>query len=253
MIFMTATNYEEIAFVPRSTSLDCLKQAAFFCKLTDEEFSAFQSAAQPRTYNKGKVIYVQGEPAEYFYVINSGWIKLFYTLPEGDEVIIDVLTRGSMVGESAIFENGCHTTSAQVVEDVALLSIPTRVLKEQISRSQTLALNMLSSMSSYHRRYCGEMALNEMQSAPQRIGRFLLRFCTDRKHNIVFHLPFEKTLIADLLGMSGATFSRALNILRSKTGLRIKGSRVEIDDVEELFCYVHGSLMEQNLAEAVSA
>ncbi len=252
MIFMTATNYEETAFVPRQqASLDCLRQASFFCKLSNAELSAFQSVAQPRTYNKGKVIYVQGEQAEHFYVIKSGWIKLFYTLPEGDEVIIDILTRGSMVGETAIFENGCHTTSAQVVEDVSLLSLPTRVLKDQISRSQTLALNMLSSMSSYHRRYCGEMALNEMQSAPQRIGRFMLRFCYDRKHSVVFQLPFEKTLIADLLGMSGATFSRALNILRRKTGMRIKGSRVEINDVDELVCYVHGSLMEQGLAEAV--
>ncbi len=251
MILMTATKFEEISYVPRSTSFDCLRQASFFCNLTDAELATFQNAAQHRTYNKGKVIYLQGEPAEYFYVINSGWIKLFYTLPEGDEVIIDILTRGNLVGENAIFENGAHTTSAQVVEDVSLLSIPSRVLKDQICNNRTLALSMLSSMSSYHRRYCGEMALNEMQSAPQRIGRFLLRFCSEKKHNIVFHLPFEKTLIADLLGMSGATFSRALNILRRKTGMRIKGSRVEIDDFDELANYVHGSLATHGLAESI--
>ncbi len=248
MILMTATKFEE-TYAARSNSSDCLRQASFFCNLSDSELASFQSVAQPRTYKKGKVIYVQGEPAEYFYVINSGWIKLFHTLPEGEEVIIDVLTRGNLVGESAVFENGRHTTSAQVVEDVSLLSIPSRVLKDQICNSQTLALNMLSSMCSYHQRYCGEMALNEMQSAPQRIGRFLLRFCADKKKNVAFHLPFEKTLIADLLGMSGATFSRALNILRRKTGMRVKGSRVEIDDVDRLTVYVHGSLAAHYLAE----
>lgn len=242
MTFLSVIKDENVP-VPRSNCLGCLRGAAFFADLSDADIACFYDAAQVRSYKKGKVIYLEGESAEYFYVVSSGWIKLFHTMPEGDEVIIDVLTNGNLVGESSVFENGRHTSSAQVVEDAFLLSIPSRLLREKICSSQELALNMLSSMSRYHRRHYGEIALNAMQTAPQRIGRFLLRFCPkDKKNDVVFHLPYDKTLIADTLGMKGATFSRALNILRQQTGLRIKGTRVEIDWVEKLINYVHGPL-----------
>jgi len=55
-------------------------------------------------------------------------------------------------------------------------------------------------------------------------------------------LPYDKTLIAYTLGMKGATFSRALNTLREKTGVRISGTRIEIDSAEQLAKFVYGSL-----------
>jgi CRP-like cAMP-binding protein len=227
----------------RAYSPGCLRDASLFCSLSDKEIACFQDAAQSRSYKKGKILYVEDEPAGFFYVICGGWIKLFHTMPEGEEVIVDMLTAGHMVGESAIFEQGRHTSSAQVIEDVQLLSIPSKVLKDQILLSPALALSMLSSMSQHHRRHYGEIALNAMQNAPQRIGSFLLRLCpVGKKKGVVFHLPYDKTLIAYTLGMKGATFSRALNILRQKTDMRVSGTRVEIDSIEQLQKFVYGSL-----------
>ena len=227
----------------RSSHGACLRTALLFSDLSDTEISHFYDVAQARAYKKGKVLYLEGGEAEYFYVICSGWIKLFHTMPEGDEVIIDMLTNGHLVGESALFEKDHYASNAQVIEDVQLLSIPLRVLKDRISNSPTMALSMLSAMSLHHRRHYGEMALNATQNAPQRIGCFLLRLCPrDKKKSVIFHLPYDKTLIAETLGMKGATFSRALNILRLKTGLRIKGTSVEIDSVDKLIKFVYGTL-----------
>jgi hypothetical protein len=41
--------------------------------------------------------------------------------------------------------------------------------------------------------------------------------------------------------MKGATFPRALNILRQKAGIRIYGTRVEIDSIVRLAEFVYGS------------
>ena len=228
---------------PPEALFSCLRNASLFSNLSDDELACFHDAAHARLYKKGKILYLEEEPAELFYVICGGWIKLFHTMPEGEEVIVDMLTAGHMAGESAVFEQGRHTSSAQVIEDVQLLSIPSKLLKEQIHRSPELALGMLSSMSRHHRRHYSAIALNAMQNAPQRIGCFLLRLCPKgKKKDVIFHLPYDKTLIAHTLGMKGATFSRALNILRQKTGLRISGSRAEIDSVERLVKFVYGPL-----------
>ena len=221
--------------------LGYLKKIPLFSNLADEDIMCFQKAAQIRSYKKGKIIYLQGEPAKFFYVIGGGWIKLFRTMPEGQEVIIDMLTTGHTFGEDAIFEKECHACSAQVVEDVQLLSISASILKEQIRLNSTLAFNMLYSMSKHHRHHSGALAFNMMLSAPQRIGCFLLRLCIgDNKKGAVFNLPYDKSLIADTLGMKNATFSRALAILKQKTGARVNGTSVEIDSVQKLAEYVYG-------------
>jgi CRP-like cAMP-binding protein len=230
--------------------LGCLRGASLFSNLADDEIACFQDAAQHRSYKKGKILYLQDEPAEFFYVICAGWIKLFHTTQDGEEVVVDMLTAGHMVGENSIFEYGHHTSSALVIEDVQLLSVPSHLLKEQIRLNPALALSMLSSMSRHHRRHYGEIALNAMQNAPQRIGSFLLRLCPrGKKQDIVLHLPYDKTLIAYTLGMKGATFSRALNILRLKTGIRIHGSQVEIDSVDQLVKFVQGPLATNYMPE----
>jgi CRP-like cAMP-binding protein len=238
-------NDDHMAIHP-GQSPNCLRAATLFANLSDEEIASFQQASQTRFYKKGKILYLQENHAEYFYVICGGWIKLFHTTPEGEEVIVDMLTIGDMAGEGAVFEDGHHKSSAQVVEDVQLQSIPSRILKEHIHLSPTLALNMLSSMSRHHRRHYDALALNAMQSAPQRVGCFLLRLCPrDKKKDIVLQLPYDKTLIAEILGMKGGTFSRALNMLRQKTAIRINGDRVEIDSVNQLIKFVYGPLAAQ--------
>jgi CRP-like cAMP-binding protein len=242
---MTLLNVSSDEDVPghQLSYLRNLRSVLLFSDLSDVEIAHFHDAAQGRAYKKGKVLYVEEEGAEFFYVICSGWVKLFHTTREGDEVILDMLTNGHLAGESALFEKDKHTSSAQVVEDVQLLSIPLRVLKDRIANSQTMALSMLSAMFLHHRRHYGEMALNATQKAPQRVGSFLLRLCPrDKTTGVVFHLPYDKTLIADTLGMKGETFSRALNVLRLKTGLRIKGTSVEIGRVDKLIEFVYGSL-----------
>jgi CRP-like cAMP-binding protein len=231
-------------------SLGCLRGASLFSELSDNEIGCFREAARARVFKKGKIIYLQDEEAEYFYIICEGWIKLFHTMPDGEEIIVDMLSAGHMVGESAIFEQGRHTSSAQVIEDVRVLALPSSLLKEQIRLNPQLAFSMLSSMSRHHRRHYGEIALNAMQNTPQRIGGFLLRLCPrDKKKDIVLHLPYDKTLIAYILGMKGATFSRALNILRQKTSIRIRGTRVEIDSLEPLVKFVYGPLSAKYMPE----
>jgi CRP/FNR family transcriptional activator FtrB len=152
-----------------------------------------------------------------------------------------MLTTGQIVGESALFDHGYYTRSAEVVESASLLSIPLKVLKEQIHISPKLAFNMLTTMSQHYRRHYGAIALGAFQNGPQRIVCFILSlYLNNKDKDISMNLPYDKTFLSDTLHMKGATFSRALVILRQKTGIRIRGSRVEITHIEPLIKFVYG-------------
>jgi CRP-like cAMP-binding protein len=153
-----------------------------------------------------------------------------------------MLTAGSTIGENSLFESGRFTSSAQVAEDATIISIPFSLLSEQLELNNQLALNMLGSMVQYQRRHELQLEQYLLYSAPQRIGCFLLGLCPalEQKDGVILNLPYDKTLIASTLGMKGATFSRALNILREETGIHITGTRVTIDSMERLLKFVNG-------------
>jgi CRP-like cAMP-binding protein len=129
-----------------------------------------------------------------------------------------------------------------IVEDATILSIPLSFLKNQLQENRQLSFNMLGCMVQYQRRHEQQLEQYLLYTAPQRIGCFLLGLCPvlEQKDGVILNLPYDKTLIASVLGMKGATFSRALNILRDETGLHITGARVTIDSIDRLLKFVNG-------------
>ncbi len=223
-------------------SLAFFKSLILFTNIADKEISLFIDAAQVKSYKKGKILYLEGEQADFFYIICNGWLKLFHITEEGEEVSLAMLTKNNITGENAIFEQGRFTSSALVAEDAQIVSIPLSLLKEQIRMNNHLAFNMLTTMVQYQRRHELQLEQYLLYSAPQRIGCFLLGLCPvlEQIDGVVLNLPYDKALIASTLGMKGATFSRALNILREETGIDIRGTRVIIDSMDRLLKFVNG-------------
>ncbi len=224
-------------------SLECFRKVPLFANISDEDLSVFLNAADVRLCKKGTVLFNEGEKGESFFVLCGGWIKLSHALPEGKEAIVDMRTSGHVVGVDSLFEQGAYLCNAQVAEDAEVIVLPLSLLKEKLESNSTLALAMLSFVSRYHARQRSETAINSALCAPQRIASFMLRLCPEnKKENVVFHLPYDKTLIANTLGMTRGSFSRALSELKKETFLRIVDATVEIDSVEQLKNYVFRSL-----------
>jgi CRP/FNR family transcriptional regulator len=233
----------------QSRSLDFFKDITLFDNLSDKEISLFADVAQIKHYKKGQFLYMEGDQAAFFYIICSGWLKLLHVTEDGEEIIVAMITKNNITGESSIFEKGSFASSAQVVEDAEVLSIPLSILKEQLRLNNQLALNMLTSMTQYQRQHELQLQQYLLYSAPQRVGCFILGLCPvlEQKDGVILNLPYDKTLIASTLGMKGATFSRALNLLRDETGTRISGTRVTVASISRLLKFVDGCYLPHHL------
>lgn len=187
---------------------------------------------------KGHVLFMQDDIAEWFYVIGSGWVKLFRETLDGTEVIVDVLHHGWMFGETALFNDNIYPFSAEVVESATILACPSALLHDALQSDQALALAMLRHISSTNTIREREIEHRTAQNAPQRIGCFFLQLSLNKGAGpITLHLPYDKTIIAARLGMQPETFSRALTRLQSDVGVRVRGPVVEIPDLDILTSY----------------
>ncbi|MCI5060023.1 MAG: Crp/Fnr family transcriptional regulator [Alphaproteobacteria bacterium] len=209
-----------------------------FQNASDVFFKALQEHAHSQKYKKGKILFVHEDRANFFYVIQTGWVKLFRETIDGTQSIVDILPAGHLFGETALFTQNLSPYSAEVIEPGIIISIPLKILKKEVESNNKLALDMLASMTRYRHQQDREIEHRTIQNAPQRIGCFLLRLTDQNKSGpAIIHLPYDKTLVAARLGMQPETFSRALAKLKEKTGIRIKGATVELNNLDQLSQY----------------
>ena len=193
--------------------------------------------SSPRRYEKGAMLFHQGEPALAFFIILDGWVKIYRTTPDGLEVVLHVFKRGETFAEAAMFLGGRYPASAETVAPSRLLKIDGETFRARIRERPELAMSMLASASYQLKMLVEQIEQIKVRSAPQRIADFMIRIAPTREGPVVLELPFEKSLLANRLGMKPESFSRALTRLRSY-GVTVDRETVKIADVGRLLSFV---------------
>lgn len=200
---------------------------------------ALLAGAREHRHPRHALLFQQGEPADRFFVVLEGWVKLFRTTRDGHETVIAAFTRGDSFAEAASFAEGVFPVSAEVVEAARLLVVPSASFAAALGRNPALAVNMLGSMSRRLRVLVQEVEQRTVKSAPQRLGAFLAKLCPDARGAAAVDLPTDKALLAARLGMQPETLSRALARLRA-VGVETRKRRVVVPDVRALRRYAEG-------------
>ncbi len=217
-----------------------VKSTPLFGAMPMDVTVSLAGSAGPRSYEKGTLLFQQGDPASAFYVILDGWVKLARITPEGSEAVVGVFSRGETFAEAAMFLGGKYPVNAEVVAPSRLLKIDGEALRRKIRENPDLALSMLASASHQLKSLVEQIEQIKLLSAPQRIADFLIQQCRTRQGSCVVELPYEKALIASRLGMKPESFSRAIAKLRS-LGVSVDHEFVSIVDVGVLIGFVEKS------------
>lgn len=216
---------------------DIIRGLTIFSKVPADKLEALLKGAQPRSYPKGHLLFQQGDAADGFFVVLSGWVKLFRQTPRGDEAVIHILSRGECFAEAAVFLGGRYPASAIVAEDARLIRISSQPFRQWILAEPEIALGMLASLSARMHHLVNESEQLQTRSATERVAEYILKRCPVREGSAVIALPYDKSLLAARLAMKPESLSRVLAKLR-KLGVRSENHRVIVADVARLarFC-----------------
>lgn len=213
-----------------------LSSVPLFSSLKETTLAGMAQYASALVTPKGTTLFAPDSANDKFYIVQSGWIKLYRETLSGEEAIVDILTSGNFFGEIGLAGTETMPYGAEVIEDAHIMALPRFLLAEEVMRNSLFGLAMLQSLTRQKMHRDMEIEHRTVQTAPQRIGCFLLKLCKANSEGkeTVLHLPYEKSVIASRLGMKSETFSRALNQLRTDVGITVKGSTVTIHDLKKL-------------------
>jgi CRP-like cAMP-binding protein len=123
-----------------------LKITPVFKRLSAADLRTVAQAASARQYDKGQVIFEQDSPADAFYTIASGRVKIFKMLPTGKDLILEIFGTGDPLGAIAAYDGRPFPASAVAIEDTVCVIIPRaaffKLLEDHPSLVRGLMLGM---------------------------------------------------------------------------------------------------------------
>lgn len=104
-------------------SKDSLEQFPLFDGFTEEQVALLRPLFVPNECHAGTVLFEQGDPAVYFYLMVSGEVAIHYRPEDDQDIVITRIKPGGMVGWSAVIGRRSYTSAAICTEYSQLLRV----------------------------------------------------------------------------------------------------------------------------------
>ena len=214
-----------------------LRGCPLFRDLSDQTIDRVVNRARMAKYARGHLVFAQGDPANAFFIVLEGWVKLYRLTANGDEAVVTVVARGESFAEPVMFLGGRYPVYASAATPCRLLRMEYDAFVSCLESERDVATAMLASIAWRAAALTEQIGILKVLNAPRRVAEFLLSLCPLERNDARIPLPYEKALIAARLGMTPESFSRALAALR-KFGVKVARDVITIDDIGALRDYM---------------
>lgn len=227
-----------MAYTPTAQEWQLLHRTTIFKGLAESQLQSVLQAATLYQVEKRGFFFQQGEPANIFYVIMQGNVRLAQINPEGRQVIIHLFGPGNEMAVIVVLSKTHYPVSAEATTNAAALGWDhetTLALMEQFPRMAINGLDMVAGRFLELQNRYRELATERVE---QRVARALLRLIHQRHGLIPSTTPPQLSLTRqDLAEMTGTTLFTVSRICSSWEQRGLLGTGREqliIHDLAEL-------------------
>lgn len=178
----------------------------------------------------------ESDRADFLFNVTDGLVKVYKLLPDGRQQITGFLFPGDFLG---IAMNDTYAYSADAVTRVRLCRFPRDRLESLLEDLPHLEKRLLGVASNELVQAQDQMLLLGRKSAEEKVCSFLLSLSRRAVRRGLdpapIHLPMSRADMADYLGLTTETVSRAITKLKAGRVITLmKGGLVEIPSLDRL-------------------
>jgi len=216
--------------------LNELRGVYLFEALNDDQLGRILRTTQKVKLPAKSLLFEAGQPADRFYLVHQGQIKLFSLSMDGDEKVMEILQPGQTFAEAIMFMQAKrYPVSAEALVDTELYSFDMNGFRQVLEDSKETCFKMLAGMSRRLHARIDEISNLTLHNATYRLVVFLLEQLPEGAIELAeIHLSTPKSVIASQLAIQPETFSRILTRLSSSGLIKVKGNDISLLDVQGL-------------------
>ena len=173
------------------------------------------------TYQKGTEIFREGEFAEYVYQVKKGAVRTYKLLSDGRRQIDAFHLEGDVFG---LTSGEFHRFTAEAIVTTTLRLLRRKNIEKTVGEDRALARDMLKMTTRSLRHAEDHMLLLGRKDSLEKVAAFLVEMDQRMNGSELMTLPMTRRDIADYLGLTLETVSRALSRLRHAGAVKFLGT-----------------------------
>lgn len=205
-----------------------LSEFSLFRNLEDFELEKIVEISISREWIRGSHVFMQDEPLENVYFINSGKIKIYKSDINGKEQIVAILKKGEMFPHVGFFRKGGYPAYAEVMEAATLVVVPILPFEKVLIENPMLCIKVFNVLSEKIVDLQERLEAQILNNTYEQIIKLLIRL--GRLHGkevktgtYTLKGEFTNKDLANMIGTTRETVSRTLTKMK-KDGL------IEVDN-----------------------
>lgn len=216
----------------RTQDFEGTQQLPLFVDMKSENYEELMQAAYLQRFPPQVQLVTEGESADFLYIVIEGCVELFATA-NGRETTMALVKPISTFILAAVVKDANHLMSARTTEKSKVLMIPAENIRELFTRDIAFANAILIELATSYRSIIKAHKNQKLRTSVERLANYLIHLHIAQGSNGSANLPYDKRMIASLLGMTPENLSRAFGTLNAY-GVEVKGSKITFATPDDL-------------------
>lgn len=222
---------------------ELLARTEVFAELSGRELEEVAQTAVPRNWERGEIVFREGDSGDTCYLIKSGAVMLTREHQDGRMIALAELRTGGMFGELAMFRGETRSATAEAVEPTEAIALLAPDLQRLIRRNPEIAAKLLAVLADRVRRTTERLLQQSFQTVAGRVASALLAQTVARQaeggpDNDLL-IKATQAEIARLAGTSRESASRFLATLEREGVVTLGRGKVTVHEPGRLRNYIH--------------
>lgn len=207
-------------------------------RLSGKGTGLIDQVCRTREFGPGEVIFLQGSPANEFYFLCGGTVKLIRESLEGKRTIVEIVVPCGWFGEFSFHDGGVQSVTAEVLEKATVNILTRNVMADILHEEPALLDEMVNSLNRSLRN--ARIRNADYNHLPVRLRVLHLlttlfeRYGRNVSGSWEIGIPLARSEMAEMLGTTTETAIRTLSQLQREGHLRLGRRRIQIRDPEAL-------------------
>ena len=209
------------------TRIKTLRENEYFDDLPETLLKEISEHMCLREYQRGDILFWEGDPCEGLHVVQQGSAKIFRLSPQGRQYIVRILQEGDTFAEVPAFDGAVNPVNVEALEACRIWVINGEMLRALSEENPKFAQKVLFNFGRMLRgmiRMVSEMAFYQV---------------THRLARLIVELPQEKSAphwtqeqLAARLGTVREVVARSIKELERSGAIKVEDRRIHIIDQE---------------------
>ncbi|MEW6405744.1 MAG: Crp/Fnr family transcriptional regulator [Chloroflexota bacterium] len=207
------------------TKIKTLRENEYFNDLPEEILKEIAAHMQLREYQRGDVLFWEGDPCTGLHIVQEGSAKIYRLSPQGRQYIVRVLQEGDTFAEVPAFDGGMNPVNVDALENCRVWIIDSDTLRRLIAAHPQFALKVLRNFGEMLRGLVHKVSEMAFYQVTHRLARLISdQPQTDRSPH------WTQEQLAARLGTVREVVARSLKELERSGAIRIEDRRIHIAD-----------------------